>query len=97
MTLAAARTLTHDQMVDLVRQVVCDLDDIGDTVIDTFDINPNDNSPLIESQLGVDVFNELTQHLSSETISVAGIEEWRWSSIDGLATAVEIALRKLKA
>jgi hypothetical protein len=96
-TLEAAKRLTHAELVVLVRRVICDLEGIDDADIDSFDINPKDNSPLVESQLGVETFNELTQHLSDKPIRVSGIEEWRWSSVDGLASAVEIALRRLKA
>lgn len=95
-TLEEAKRLTHSQLVPLVRAVICDLEGIGDDDIDSFDINPKDNSPLVESQLGVEVFNELTEHLSENPIRVSGIEEWRWSSIDGLASAVEIAVGRLK-
>lgn len=91
-----AKRLTHAQIVVLVRAVICDLEEIEDADIDLLDINPKDDSPLVESQLGVEVFNELTQHLSEKPIRVSGIEEWRWSSIDGLASAVEIAVGRLK-
>ncbi|MFP7835236.1 hypothetical protein [Marisediminicola sp. LYQ134] len=96
-TLERAKSLTHIEVMLLVRRVICDLEGIDDADIDSFDINPKDGSPLVESQLGVEVFNELTEHLSETPIRVSGIEEWRWSSVDGLASAVEIALGRLKA
>lgn len=96
-TLAAAKRLTHAELVVLVRRVVCDIEGIDEADLDSFDINPKDGSPLVESQLGVEVFNELTEHLSETPIRISGIDEWRWSSIDGLASAVEIALGRLKA
>lgn len=97
LTLAAAKRLSHAELVVLVRRVVCDIEGIDEADIDSFDINPKDGTPLVESQLGVEVFNELTEHLSEAPIRISGIEEWRWSSIDGLASAVEIALARLKA
>ncbi|WP_311258271.1 hypothetical protein [Microbacterium sp. WCS2018Hpa-9] len=93
-TLAAAKSLTRDELMAVVRSVILDVEGLEDDELDGWEPG-EDGTPAVESQLGVDVFNDITSHLSDTQITITGITDDKWSSIGGIADAIRTALGKL--
>lgn len=85
-TLAAARGMTLEQVSAAVLSVACDLEDTGEAEF-LAEIARGDGSTEILSDLGVDIYGELVQHIFPDhrlrDIPVDG-----WSSIEGVARVV---------
>lgn len=94
LTLEAAQSLTRDELIAVVRSVIVDVEGLDDDELDEWQPG-EDGTPAVESQLGVDVFNDITSHLSDTQIPVTGITDDKWSTVGGIADAIRTVLGKL--
>lgn len=93
-TLEGARSLTRDELIAIVRSVIVDVEGFDDDELDSWEPG-QDGTPAVESQLGVDVFNDITSHLSDTQVPITGITDDKWSTIGGIADAIITALGKV--
>lgn len=94
LTLEGAKSLTRDELITVVRSVIVDVENLDDDELDVWEPGA-DGTPVVESQLGVDVFNDITSHLSDKPVPITGIDDEKWSTIGGIADAIITVLGKL--
>lgn len=94
LTLEGAQSLTRDELIAVVRSVIVDVEGLDDDELDGWEPG-EDGTPAVESQLGVDVFNDITSHLSDAQVPITGIDDEKWSTIGGIADAIMTVLGKL--
>ena len=88
-TVASAKAMTAAELRAAVIGVVAYTEDSAIATVAGWPAAA-DGSVAVDSQLGVEVFHELTGHLVSSKypISLAAIPQAKWASIDGLVSVL---------
>jgi hypothetical protein len=100
-TVASAKSMTVVELRAAVMKTLAYTEDTGIATIQGWPA-ALDGSVAVESQLGVDIFNEFTAHLvgAKYPIDLAKIRQVKWASVDGLVSVISdtyTVMRELKA
>lgn len=96
-TVASAKGMTAVQLRAVVTQTVAYLEETATAAVAGWP-PASDGSVAVDSQLGVDVFNELTAHLvgSKYPINLANIAQAKWASVEGLVSVLHDTYAAMK-
>jgi hypothetical protein len=88
-TVASAKAMTAVQLRAAVTKAIAYTEDTAIATIQGWP-TATDGSIAVESQLGVEVFNEFTAHLvgAKYPIDLAKIRQAKWASVEGLASVI---------
>lgn len=95
-TVGAARAMSKEAIRQAVVNVVAYLEETTPAEVAGWAAAP-DGSVGVESQLGVDVYNEFVGHLGESGIKLTSVEQEDWASVNGLTEVLTEAFAKMKA
>lgn len=95
-TVNAAQSMTTKAIHEAVVNVIAYLEETSPEAVAGWASAP-DGSVGVDSQLGVDVYNEFVGHLGPSRIKLTAVDQEDWSSVDGLTEVLTVAFSKMKA
>ena len=94
-TVAAAQTMTKDAIQIAIINVIAYLEETDESEILGWPTG-SDGSVVVDSQLGVDIYNEFVGHLSKSRIKLDTVDQDKWSSVAGLTELLADSFSRMK-